>query len=331
MESPYRNATLKDVAALAGVAPSTVSRALNLPDRVNERTITRVLEAAQRVGYVTNDGGSHSQRNQLTRVAVAVSDVTNPFYAGLLQGTQQQLKAVGLTHVLIDTEESGRTEVQLLESMRDSYDGLILASSRMPDALLTKIASTTPLVAINRTAPDVARVCIDTAGGVRQAVDHLVSLGHTDIVYVAGPPNSWSGEQRWNAIEEAAQEHSISVRRIGPFPPNRAAGPAAADAVLNTGATACIAFNDLLAIGILTRLHVRGVRVPEDLSIVGCDDIFGADFCSPPLTTITSPGQKAGMIAVSMLLSLSRGDVQPVELPANLIVRGSTGPAARPE
>ena len=101
----------------------------------------------------------------------------------------------------------------------------------------------------------------------------------------------------------AMSRHALTARKIGPFAASRPSGSAAADAVLNTGATACIVFNDLLAIGMLTRLRERGVVVPTDLSVVGCDDIFGADFCHPPLTTLTAPIEQAGRVAVTMLLS----------------------------
>ncbi len=103
-------------------------------------------------------------------------------------------------------------------------------------------------------------------------------------------------------MKAALERHGLGAQRVGPFPPGRGSGTAAADAVLNSGATACVAFNDLLAIGMLTRLRERGVRVPADLSVVGCDDIFGADFCNPPLTTLTAPIEQAGRVAVSLLL-----------------------------
>jgi LacI family transcriptional regulator len=130
----------------------------------------------------------------------------------------------------------------------------------------------------------------------------------------------------------SATSYGVTARRVGPFSPKKTAGAAAADAVLTTGATACIAFNDLLAIGMLMRLRERGVRVPEDLSIVGCDDIFGADFCNPPLTTLTAPIEQAGRVAVSMLLArldptAAAPGRQVATLPTHLTVRSSTGPA----
>jgi LacI family transcriptional regulator len=127
----------------------------------------------------------------------------------------------------------------------------------------------------------------------------------------------------------------VEVRRLGPFAPKTQSGAAAADAAVHSGVTACIAFNDLIAIGMLQRLRERGIRVPEDMSIVGCDDIFGADFCNPPLTTMASPIEQAGRVAVSMLLAqlnpLAGGGARSRSvMPTHLTVRGSTGLAPAP-
>ena len=216
--------------------------------------------------------------------------------------------------------------------MRPRVDGVVLAASRMSDAAIGRIAATMPLVVLNRHVAGVPTVVMDTASGVTQALEHLVSLGHRDIVYVAGPDRSWANAVRWRALRTAAETHGVSLQRVGPFPPQRESGSAAADAVVNSGATAAIAFNDLIAIGMLARLAERGVRVPGDLSVVGCDDIFGADFCSPPLTTITSPIEQAARVAVTLLLGLLESRAgsgrDGVLLPTHLTVRGSTGPAA---
>jgi DNA-binding LacI/PurR family transcriptional regulator len=167
-----------------------------------------------------------------------------------------------------------------------------------------------------------------------QAVDHLASLGHESLAYVSGPTGSWSNHRRWHAIEAAASKRGMTVRKIGPYLPNTSSGAAAGDAALGTGATALVTFNDLIAIGMLQRFKARGVRVPEDISVVGCDDIFGADFCNPPLTTIASPIERVGRVAVSMLMA--QLDAKPGDaarklavIPTYLKVRNSTGPAPR--
>ncbi|CAN7199136.1 LacI family transcriptional regulator [Arthrobacter sp. PvP023] len=330
-----RMPTIKDVAELAGVATSTVSRALSKPDRVNRHTRERIEEAAARLNYVPSSQARGLSSGRTDTVAVLVPDITNPFYFDIIRGTQHQLKAAGLTQLLVDTEESSEMELEALHKMRRSADGFILAASRLTDAQLAEVSGSQPLVTINRASANAPTVVIDTPSAMIQALEHLVSLGHHRICYVSGPPTSWSNLRRWKIFEEDSAQRGLETHRIGPFTPKTTSGAAAADAAVRTGATACIVFNDLLAIGMLQRLRERGIRVPEDMSIVGCDDIFGADFCNPPLTTISSPIEQAGRVAVSMLLSqlnpLHGGTTRRLAvMPTHLTVRGSTGPAPEP-
>jgi LacI family transcriptional regulator len=327
--------TINDIAKVTGVAASTVSRALSNPGRVNVVTRERIQAAARELNYAPNSHARALTSGRTGTIALLVSDVTNPFYFGIIRGTQQPLKAAGYAQLLIDTENSGELEIEMLHKMRRSLDGAILAASRLADRALAGLAEEIPLVAINRNVRGVQSVVIDTPAGIGQAAEHLVSLGHREIVYVSGPANSWPNAARWQAMRTAAGRLALKAVRVGPFPPGRFSGAAAADSVLNTGASACVVFNDLLAIGMLTRLRERGVRVPGDLSVVGCDDIFGADFCNPPLTTLTAPIQRAGLVAVSMLVSrLTARSAQPlrqsVVLPTYLTVRESTGLARQP-
>lgn len=327
-----RMPTIKDVAELAGVATSTVSRALSKPDRVNQHTRQRIQEAAAQLNYVPSSQAKGLSSGRTGTVAVLVPDITNPFYFDIIRGTQHQLKAAGLTQLLVDTEESSEMELDALHKMRRSADGFVLAASRLTDAQLAEVAGSQPLVTINRASADAPSVVIDTPSAIIQALDHLASLGHNRVCYVGGPPTSWSNEMRWKVFEEDSRRRGMETHRIGPFIPKTTSGAAAADAALRTGATACVVFNDLLAIGMLQRLQARGIRVPEDMSIVGSDDIFGADFCNPPLTTISSPIEQAGRVAVAMLLS----QLNPVPggssrklavMPTHLTIRQSTGPA----
>jgi LacI family transcriptional regulator len=329
---PGRPVTINDIAALTGVAASTVSRALRSPPRGSAATLARIQAAARELNYVPNTQARALTSGRTRTIAVCVSDITNPFYFGILRGTQHQLKAAGYAQLLIDTEDSGEHEIEMLQRMRRSLDGAILAASRLPESMLVQLAADVPLVTINRNVPAVPSVVIDSPAGIGQAAEHLISLGHRDIVYVSGPTTSWSNAARWQAMRTAAAKRGLKWRRVGPFPPGQRSGTAAADAVVNTGATACVVFNDLLAIGILTRLRERGVRVPADISVVGCDDIFGAEFCNPPLTTITAPIEQTGRAAVSMLLAVLNERSSPavrhsVILPTYLTVRESTGRA----
>lgn len=336
-DTDVRRVTIRDIADATGVAPSTVSRALSLPDRVNRATQLRIQQAARDLGYVPNSQARALTSGRTRAVAVLVSDITNPFYFDVIRGTQHQLAAAGWTQLLVDTEESGEAELAALSAIATKADGAVLTASRLSDAQIARIAERTPLVVVNRRPEGVPSVLIDTPGGVEQAVQHLVSLGHRDVLYVAGPDSSWSNERRWRALVRVAKRLGVRVARVGPHAPFVDSGAAAADAAVNAGATACIAFNDLIAIGMLARLRERGIRVPEDMSVVGCDDIFGADFCNPPLTTMTSPIERAGRVAIRMLLGrlgaesgedpVGEHTAGAVALPTHLTVRESTGPA----
>jgi len=330
--TPRRPATIRDVAALCGVTASTVSRALTTPGRVNYRTRARIEAAASELNYIPNAQAKALSSGRTRTVAVLVADITNPFYFDIIRGTQLQLKAAGYTQLLVDTEESEEVEVNTLEQMRRTADGVILTASRLSDAALVAASGRMPLVTINRDMAGVPSVILDTPTATNQALDHLISLGHSRIAYLGGPESSSSNMRRWAALSTAGRERDVDVVRLGPFAPRAYSGAAAADALVHSGATAGIAFNDLMAIGMLQRLHERGVQVPEDLSIVGCDDIFGADFCSPPLTTVTAPIEQAGRVAVTMLLSQISPGVGLLQrnqevLPTYLTVRGSTGTA----
>jgi DNA-binding LacI/PurR family transcriptional regulator len=312
MEGP----TITTVATAAGVAPSTVSRAFGSPSRVNEATRKHIEDVARQLGYTPRS------KARTRTIAVLVADIGNPFYFDIIRGTQRQLRAADHTQLLVDTEESGELEATLIERLRPSIDGVILAASRLSDVAIATLSKTLPVVVINRHVPHVPTVIMDTADGMRQALEHLVSLGHREVAYVSGPERSWANAVRWRALGEAALSHGVELRRVGPFAPHRESGAAAADAFVNSGASAAIAFNDLLGIGMLERLAERGIRVPEELSLVGCDDIFGADFCHPSLTTVTTPLEQAGRVAVTLLLGDRRDGVL---LPTHLTVRASTG------
>ncbi|WP_369045777.1 LacI family DNA-binding transcriptional regulator [Sinomonas sp. P10A9] len=333
LTAPPRRPTINDVAARSGVAASTVSRAFSRPDRVKSTTRERIAVAAEQLGYVPSDHPTERVPARQGSVAVLVPDITNPFFFDFIRSTQHQLRTAGYTQMLVDTQEDVDLEAGYLEEFRTSAVGFILAATRLKDEQLTAAAARTPLVVLNRETPGVPSVVIGTAEAAQQALEHLYSLGHRDIAYIAGPPTSWSDGRRWAALEQMADQLGATVRRLGPYHPSQRSGAAAADTLLNSGASACIAFNDVLAIGILVRLHERGVDVPGEISVVGCDDVFGSDFCNPPLTTLASPIEQAGRVATDLLISRMRPDLaqgrSQVVLPAHLKTRSSTGPLAR--
>jgi DNA-binding LacI/PurR family transcriptional regulator len=320
-----RAVTLQDIAREAQVAVSTASRALSDPQRVSARTREQVQEVARRLGYRPNRLARALPTGRTGMLAVLVPDITNPHHFGLLRGAEAQARAAGSTLVIADTQQSAELEEAHLDRLGSALDGVVLGSSRLGEAALRDLADRLPVVLYNRPVDGLASVVTDSADGSRQIVEHLVALGHRSIAYLAGPADSWSDGERWRALSASARSAGVSIVRCGPFPPTVDSGPAAADIGLATGATALVAFNDLLGIGVLRRLGERGVGVPGQISVVGYDDIFGADFCSPPLTTVAAPVAEAGRVLVDVLLA-GREPAPAIVLPTSLLVRASTGP-----
>jgi DNA-binding LacI/PurR family transcriptional regulator len=318
-----RTVTLQDVAREADVAVSTVSRALSNPDRVSGPMRERVQEVAKRLGYTA---GRVPARDGL--LAVMVSGVANPYNAALIRGVESQSRAAGSSLIVGDIADGPEVEWAQLERLIDrGVDGIILASSVLPEVELRAVGSRAAVVLFNRDAAGFAGVATDSRDGSRQIVEHLVALGHRSIAYLSGPPGLWSDGQRWGGLTENAERLGIDIVRLGPFLPTLDQGTAAADVGLGSGATALVAFNDLLAIGILERLRRRKVDVPGAISVVGYDDIFGADFCQPSLTTVHTDAEHAGRTLVDLVLGrvVSRPGA-PIVIPGRLVVRDSTGP-----
>ena len=331
-----RAVTITDVAQAAGVAPSTVSRAVTRPERVNAVTREHVLEVATRLGYRPSPVARALGSGRNWTLALVLPDITNPYFAGVIRGAERQAAATGHTLVIGSSEESGRAEWRIVEKLAGSVDGFLIVSSRMSDQRIVQTAGLRPVVLVNRQTPGVNSVSPDQESGTRQIIEHLASLGHREVLFLAGPPESWLGARRWAGISAAAKRRRMTARRLGPFPPSIEGGYVGGESALSdTTATAVIGHNDLLAIGVLMRLASRGVRVPDDLSVVGFDNIFGSDWCDPPLTTLGDRTEQAGRSAVDLLVSLVEqhdDDAEPpVEIvaPTELVIRRSTGRARR--
>ena len=261
-------------------------------------------------------------------MALVVADVTNPAYGEVLRGAQEAAADAGYTIQLTDSQESDRLERDSLERVLPGVDGLLLASSRMSDAAIRVIAGQKPTVLLNRASADIPCRVVDSAGGIRQAVEHLLALGHDRITYVAGPEGSWADGVRWRALRGAATELGIRLRRTGPFPPTVGGGVDAAAILAPRPPAAVIAYNDQLAVGLMRGLTDLGLRVPQDVSIVGFDNTYLADLVTPGLTTVAAPLRQAGLSAARHLIAMVAGTQPPARhrilLPTRLVVRAST-------
>ncbi len=324
--------TIYDVAREAGVAASTVSRAYARPGRVNAETARAVFAAAERIGYRANRI-TGSLGRQTGAVALMVSDITNPFYGEIIKGAEEAVRQAGYALLLSDTSETGPVEREVVERTLALVEGIVLASSRMSDSAIRMIAKQKPLVLLNRQISETSCIVADDPRGIRRAAEHLGALGHDTITYLAGPEASWAEGMRWRALREAAQELELRVRRVDPHDdPTMRTGHTAARRIADEGATAVLAYNDALAIGVIKGLRRLGVDVPGDVSVVGFDNVLLAEVVDPALTTVAAPMRKAGALGVGNVLALAAGAKSSGEtlvLPVKLVVRESTGAPAQ--
>lgn len=314
---------------MLGVSRSTVSRAFTRPDLLSPATVERVLAAAEDLSYVPNHAARALSTGHNGIIALIVPDIANPFFPPLIRAAQSGADQQDFCVLLGDSAENPEQETRLISRFTRQVDGFVLASSRLPEQELTEHAKRKPLVLVNRDIPKVPRILVDSTTGIMQAVAHLSELGHKTIAYVGGPLGSWSDHQRRRAITAARAEHGLSVTMLTAKPATYAGGARVVEALLASDATAVIAFDDVVAHGILAGLAERGVRVPADFSVIGCDDVLAAT-TYPPLTTVALHSADAGDIAVSVLLQLlggrELGDVRYL-LDSSLTVRATTGPA----
>lgn len=324
-----RRPTIYDVARDAGVAASTVSRAYARPGRVNAETAQRIFRAAERLGYRSDrlDGQQPGDRAVREAIGLVIADVTNPFYGDIIKGAYEAAREAGYQLILSHTNESPEVERETIERELNQVDGIVIASSRMTDSALRMMAKQKPMVLLNRIIPEANCVVTDNERGIRRAAEHLGALGHERIYYVAGPETSWSDGVRWRALRDAAVELELDARRIGPNEPTVLAGLSAARRVAQVGATAVLAYNDQLAIGVMRGLRKLGVAVPDEVSVVGFDNIIFDELVEPALTTIASRLYRMGFTGVQNCIAVAHGarsSGTPLVLPARLVVRQST-------
>ncbi len=315
------SATIYDVAALAGVSPSTVSRALNQPGRITPATTERIRVAAEQLGFRFNPAARALLTGRTMTIGLVLADITNPVVFGVIRGAERAAAAAGYTLVIAESQASGDPEATTATSLIPSVDGLVLAMSWLDDAVIRELAAHKPLVLVNRAVDGIAGAVPDVKPGIVELLDHLRDRGHTIVAYVSGPERSWMNARRWEAVFAGARERGMSVFEISGGEPTIAAGRDAIDRVLASPATAAIAYNDLMAIGLLQGAQEQGVAVPDRLAIAGFDSIFGSDLTTPAITTVATPLEQIAAKAVERLIGVSDDETP---LPTRLVVRQST-------
>ena len=326
-------ATIHDVAKLAGVNASTVSRALGNPGRVSDKTRKLVQDAAAELNYSVNWMARALPTGRTGMVGLILGDLANPGDFEIIKGAQAIAAQRGIGLVLAETTGPGSAEA-VAHRMQSSTDGIVVASPCMTDVHIRSLNRLKPVAVINRFVEGVDSVVPAIPPGIREAVRHLTANGHRKIAYLAGPDRSMNSALRWESLQSACEWGGTATQLIPTTTPTTEGGRSAARELRLSGATAAVCFNDQLAIGLMQELQSAGVNIPDDFSVVGFDNIFGSDFTTPALTTITSPFRECATAALDMLLAAVHGQgqdrkpmtVQPrPDLRTTLVIRGSSG------
>jgi len=335
---PAPAVTLKDVAQLAGVHPATASRALNPETRllVSEETASRVLAAAAELGYRPNAVARSLRTRRSHTVGVLIPDLNNPLFPPIVRGLADRLETYGYVALIGNTDGDDARERRVFEQMRARHvDGYVLATAHLRNPLLDDaVRAGVPVVLMNRIAADNSfpSVTVDNERGVELAVRHLVTLGHREIAYLAGPQDVSTGLARYRGFQSAMAGAGLDV------PPERVAfagafsieeGHRCAREILTSaaGCTAVAAGNDMLAVGCYLALDEAGLRCPADISVVGVYVMTFIDMLRPPLTTLAFSHHRVGAEAAELLMERLNGSTGPVKviyLAPELIIRGST-------
>ncbi len=330
--------TIADVAREAGVSLMTVSRAINNKDGISQETRTHVLEVIQRLGYRPSGVARSLVTRRTASIGLVVPDISNPYFSGIAHGVAEIANHQGLSVLLGDTQENPEQEIELLAVLEEKQvDGIIMAAPRMTsDQILPHLARHQNVVVVNRHFPSscdfsaAGYVINDDCFGGELATGHLFSRGHRRIGFLAGPRSSFGSQQRMIGYRGLLERAGIPVEPelIRYCPPTVKGGLEALLALVETARniTAVFAFNDMVAIGAIQAAAQLGRRVPDDLAIVGYDDIPMATWVTPMLTTCRAPFEEMGRIATKLLVERLRDckqECKNIVLQPELIVRAS--------
>jgi len=330
--------SVKKVAEHARVSTATVSRALSRPDMVAAKTRQKVMDAVAKVGYTGNYLARNLRTSKSSQVVVLVPNISNPYYSEVIRGMERVAHDYGYSVLLGDTQNNLAREHGYTKMLTTKQaDGLITMCPRTPQlerSISHKQFLTEPVVNACERMPGtpMRTVMIDNVGAAKKATEHLLSLGHSRIAIIAGPPHSPLSAERFAGYELAMNEANLEIEdqlyAVGDW--SIESGIVAAQQLMSISnpPTAVFCSNDEMALGLMTELKKHDIVIPDDMSVVGFDDIHFAQYFDPPLTTISQPMGELGERAMTILCEILAGrppKVKDIILPYKLIVRETTG------
>jgi LacI family transcriptional regulator len=341
-----KRVTMTDVARRAGVSVSTVSHVINKTRFVETSTKERVLTAIQELDYRPSRVAQGLASRRTNTAGLLISDVGNPFYHQVILGVEDAALSSDYSVFLFNSNYDLKRSLQYIHSMIDrQVDGVIFMSSRLTADLIAELTRRqVPTVILDweeSQVNHVGTIVIEFEVGIREAVQHLVQLGHRRFAHVSGPLDLWTARVRRDAFLQALRHNGVDSARVPVVEANLRidGGRGALPRLLSVdpAPTAVFAANDLTAIGIMLEARDRGLRVPEDLSVVGLDDIGLSSQIAPPMTTVALPCYEIGGAAMNMLLELIRTPEESrlsspaprIKVATQLIVRQSTSAPSR--
>lgn len=331
---------IKDIAAKANVSPATVSRVFSSPHLISKKTLQKVQKVIDEAGYRPNRMGSSLRTRRSGNIVAIIPDITKPVNAGIIRAIEQVAQSNGYSVLLGDTQGLEARERHYAELVEQGQaDGILLFGARLPFTLNNKkpISEQLPPIVNGNERIDsdhIVQVAVDNVAAAKMAVEHLISLGHKKIAAVTGPSDVPSSNERLLGYQQALEAAGLSfdAQLVVQADYDAITGMQAARKLLllKDRPTAVFCFDDDTAIGVMKLYQQQGFSIPQDVSIMGFDDIQYAEFVTPALTTVHQPLEEIGKTCINLLLQQLAGQaVAPGRqfLPFELKIRGSTGPA----
>jgi DNA-binding LacI/PurR family transcriptional regulator len=329
-----RKASIKDIARIAHVSHSTVSRALSGSGQVNSETAVRIRKIAEEAGYRASAAARCLVMGRSNTIGVVVTTIADPFVAGVVSGIEDAAEARGYSVFLANSNAEPEREVRVVQSFEERrVDGIIVTSSRV-GALYVPLMERLriPVVLLNNQHPSefAHSVLIDNLEASLKATRYLIGLGHRRIAYLGDRFGHQSDTERFagyrRAVEEAGMDFVPELVVHGDGKPEGGQQATAQLLALPERPTAVFCYNDLSAMGAMRQIRAHGLRVPDDVSVAGFDDLYISQYLEPPLTTVRQPMPQMGRMAMETLLQIFDGSEGPhnLRVEGQLIVRGST-------